>query len=639
MNRMLSASLIACSVAILGVAFTSCGEPASDSSYAPRAEGTLTFNRDIAPIIFDECSACHRPGGGAPFDLLSYSDVRSRSGQIAFVVEDRYMPPWLPKVGHVNFVGERSLSEDEIGMIAQWSDEGSKEGESSDLPTRPNWSKDWSLGKPDLVIELPEAFALPADGPDVYRNFVLNVELDKSVHVRALEFNPGNPLVVHHAFVLLDPTSTSRQLDGEAPGAGFGDLMNMELPETVINPGDGGFFHGWNPGKRAFPGYDDMSWPLDSSMDVVLQLHMRPSGKPEQVRPSIALYFADKLPARFPLVIGLRSAFLDIPAGDADYFFEEEYTLPADVDVLGILPHAHYIGKDLLGYAELPDGTRQELIHIEDWDFNWQGDYLYKEPVFLPKGTRIVQRYSYDNSSSNPRNPVSPPIRVRAGGSSLDEMGELWLQVLPRNPGDRALLQRDSRRSSLGSATRAAELELGVIENEMEREAMLALQKNPKDWEALLNMAKCRGFQNRQDEALTFALQSINAAPLEAEPHCMYGHLMIERDVELAFSHLLQAIQIQPTFANAHLSIGLAWKKRGYPLEAEQAFQKANQLSPKDPLPLFNLGVLAAEQGKLRKAVALLQRTLAIEPRFKPASNALARIRSRGQQGGNQSKR
>jgi tetratricopeptide (TPR) repeat protein len=609
-------------------AFTAVVLYGVSSGCEQRATGTLTFDKDIAPIVFENCSSCHRPGGGAPFSLLTYEDVRARSKQIAVVTGSRYMPPWLPTAGRGEFAGERTLSTDAIGRIAQWSQEGCKEGSAGDLPPVPKWPEGWTLGTPDLVLELPEAYELAADGSDIYRNFVLSVPLEKPVYVRALEFNPGNPRVVHHAFVFLDPTRESRRLDEESPEPGFGDLVSMALPDSVVNPGDDGFFNGWNPGTRPFRGYDDMAWPLDATNDVVLQLHLRPSGKTERVKPSIAFYFAEKAPTRFPLVIGLRSAFLDIPAGEANYSFEMHYTLPVDVDVLAILPHAHYIGKELQGLAELPDGTKEWLIHIADWDFNWQGSYRYEKPVFLPKGTRITQRYSYDNSSSNLHNPVSPPKRVRNGGSSLDEMGELWLQVLTRRREDREVLREHFTRCFVDGETRAAEAEIGLIADETERKALETLAKNPADWSALFDMARCRGRQNRIDEAIEYAKRAVEAAPNEAEPHCMLGHLLLGRPDALttAFDHLALAIKIDPKLAKAHIGMGLALKKRGNPAAAAQSFTTAHELTPEDPFPLFHLGVLAAEQGEVTKAVEMFEKALNVEPRFKPARDALDRI-------------
>jgi len=633
MRRALPRPQVLFTVGILCVVGSSCGGSTPDPSYVPRAEGTLTFTKDIAPIVYENCSSCHRPDGGAPFDLLTYEDVRTRSRQITSVTEDRYMPPWLPTVERGHFVGERVLSDDEIGMIAQWAQEGGQEGSPEDLPPAPTWPEGWTLGTPDLVLELPTAYELPAGGADVYRNFVLDVPLEQAVRVRAFEFDPGNAQVVHHALVRLDPTSRSRELDEESPEPGFGDLSNMEMPETVVNSGDGGFFHGWNPGMAPFRGYDDMSWPLDSTHDIVLQLHMRPSGKVEQVQPSVALYFAEKPPTRFPLVIGMRAANLDIPAGRKNYSFEKSYTLPVDVDVLAISLHAHYIGKELQGYADLPDGTRQWLIHVRDWDFNWQEEYRYQEPVFLPKGTRITQRFSYDNSSSNPRNPTIPPIRVRDGASSLDEMGEMWMQVLPRRAVDRAVLKQDHLRSYWGNETAELGQEYELFARELERNALRALEKNPADWLALLDMAKCRGSQNRFEEAIDYAQQALTVAPDEAETHCMLGHLLVGRDDERAIEHLSGAISLRPDLAKAHLLLGTAWKRRGLPDKAEQAFAAAHDHGPDDPMPLFQLGILAAEQGKTQRAIKMFQESLVVEPRFKPASDALVKIRGTGGQG------
>ena len=185
--------------------------------------------------------------------------------------------------------------------------------------------------------------------------------------------------------------------------------------------------------------------------------------------------------------------------------------------------------------------------------------------------------------------------------------------------------------SYLGGEFRATEREFDLTANEMEREALQALEKNPADWSALLNMAKCRGYQNRVDEAIEYTKRAITAAPNEAEPHCMLGYILLNRDDELgtAFYHLTEAVRIRPDFVKAHIGIGLAWKRRGQPARAEQAFATAHEIFPEDPLALFNLGVLAAEQGKIKRAVEMFQKTLRVAPRFKPASDALANIEGR----------
>jgi len=584
-------------------------------------EAALTFNKDIAPIIFESCATCHRPNGGAPFNLLTYSDVATRAGQIKVVTQSRYMPPWHPKAGRGEFAGNRALSADAIERIARWHAQGKVEGDPADLPPTPTWTKGWELGPPDLVLQLPEPYGLAADGPDVYRNFVLSVPLEQPVQVRTVDFDSGNPRVVHHAFILLDRTDKSRRLAAETPGQGFGNADSMNLPDTVAGPGDSGFFHGWNPGRRVFPGYDDMSWPLDASYDIVLQLHLQPSGKVEQVQPSIALYFAQQPPTRFPIVIGSRSAFIDIPPGERDFSFEISYTLPVDVDVLAVSPHAHYIAKDMQGFAILPSGETRWLIHIEDWDFNWQEDYRYKEPVFLPKGSRLTQRFTYDNSHLNPRNPANPPRRVRAGDGTFDEMGELWYQVLTRKPEDRAVLREDWVRFMQRIQTPTFEQELA--ENREKRKAL----------EALLTRAQADLPRERLDDAIEHAARAIRKWPDDPEPRYAVGRLMLQRankgDLKRACRRLARAIRMRPDFTAAHLALGRAWHKLGDLDKAQQAFELAHELEPSEAEPLYRLGLVAEARGDSVAALELFERALTIEPSHEPIRAALNRLRGK----------
>ena len=170
---------------------------------------------------------------------------------------------------------------------------------------------------------------------------------------------------------------------------------------------------------------------LEKETDLVLQIHMQRTGKTELLQPSIGFYFTNKPPAKAALLIGLLSQLIDIPPGEKNYVVERTFKLPVDVQVLGVMPHLHYLGKEVQGFATLPDGARKWLIFIKHWDFNWQGEFRYTKPVFLPKGSILTMRYTYDNSAENLRNPNHPPRRVTFGPQSTDEMGELWLQVLP----------------------------------------------------------------------------------------------------------------------------------------------------------------------------------------------------------------
>lgn len=396
-----------------------------------------TFATDIAPILYRQCVACHRPDGPAPFSLITYRDARDRAALIAAAVEARRMPPWLPDPGAVRFANERRLSNAQIALIGRWVEAGTPRGDGADLPDAPEFPDGWQLGEPDLVVELPE-YQAPRQGQDVYRNLVAPLPIQDTRYVTAVELRPGNPRVVHHARLMVDTTASSREMDARDPGPGFNGMDPMSHAMTP-----GGFFLGWTPGKVPMPGADDMAWPVEPGTDLVLQLHVRPNGQPEVIRPLMGFHFAPRPPARRPALIQFNWKAMDIPPGKRDYVVTDSYTLPVDVQVLSVYPHAHYLATVMEARAELPGGSARPLLRIKDWDFNWQDEYRYADPILLPRGSTITMRYVYDNSAGNPQNPNRPPKRVTYGSNSTDEMGDLVLQVLPRTPEDRDLLERD----------------------------------------------------------------------------------------------------------------------------------------------------------------------------------------------------
>jgi hypothetical protein len=404
------------------------------------AQSPVTFNRDVAPIVFSQCAPCHHPGEAAPFNLLSYNDVKIRARQIAAVTVTRYMPPWLPEPGYGHFAGERRLTDSQIALIQRWAEQGAPEGDPKFLPPAPRFGEGWQLGPPDLVLRMPQPYTLSATGTDVFRNFVISVPVTGTTYIKAFEIRPGNARVVHHANILVDRTGYSRRLEGRDGEPGY-DGMSLEVESDVFDPDSHFLF--WKPGNVPSVEPKGQAWTVDRGTDLILNMHLQPSGKPESIQPVIGLYFTKQAPSKHPMLIQLEhDAALDIPAGEKEFTVTDEFRLPLDVDVLCVYPHAHYLGKDLRAYATLPDGSRTWLIRIKHWDLNWQSVYRYSEPVFLPKGTVITMRYSYDNSAENFANPHSPPQRVRAGNRASDEMSHLWLQVLPRGPRDwRAILQ------------------------------------------------------------------------------------------------------------------------------------------------------------------------------------------------------
>jgi len=394
-----------------------------------RAEGP-TFSKDVAPILLKNCAGCHRPGEIGPFSLLSYKDAAKRADDLADVTVSHQMPPWKPEAGFGEFLDDRRLTDREIKTIADWSKAGAPEGNPKDLPATPNFPDGWQLGKPDVILEVPSPFDIPATGPDIYRCFVIPIPMDENKTVAAVEFRPGNRKVVHHALFFLDSTGAGRKKDESEPGPGYTSFGGPGITAT-------GILGGWAPGAlpRKLP--EGMGRMLRKGNDMVLQIHYHPDGKPEADQSLVGIYFT-KTPAR-QIVVGfpVRSRDIDIPAGESRHHVAaRSVPLPVDAQAVGVTPHMHYIGKEMKVVAETPDGKTIPLIWIKDWDFNWQGQYQYRSPVKLPKGTVIKLDAYYDNSADNPRNPSIPPKHVGWGEQTTDEMCLLGVQVIAENPGD-----------------------------------------------------------------------------------------------------------------------------------------------------------------------------------------------------------
>ncbi|MEJ2237627.1 MAG: hypothetical protein P8X82_04965 [Gemmatimonadales bacterium] len=415
----------------------SCTPKTQDvETFAAQPDGPISFTRDVAPIVFEHCATCHRPSGSAPFSVLSYQEIKDWAPLIADAVGQRRMPPWLPEPGFGSFVNERRLNGRQIAVIRRWVEQGAIEGDPADLPPAPRLGDDWQLGEPDLIVKVPP-YTLAAQGQEIYRNIVAPIPVAVPQYVRAVELRPGNAKAVHHARMMVDATESSRTLDAEDSIPGFD---GMDVMSHASNPQ--GFFVGWTPGKNAKLERGDLAWKLEPGTDLVLQLHLRPTGRREVIAAQVGFHFAELEPERSPALILLGSFDIDIPAGASNYLVTDYYELPVDVDVLSVYPHAHYLGKELQGFATLPGGKKEWLIRIMDWDFNWQDDYRYVEPIHLRKGTVLTMHYTYDNTSDNPQNPSQPPRRVVFGARSVDEMAEMAIQVLPRNRADLQILNR-----------------------------------------------------------------------------------------------------------------------------------------------------------------------------------------------------
>jgi tetratricopeptide (TPR) repeat protein len=532
---------------------------------AARAAAPPTFAQDIAPIVYQKCAPCHHPGEAAPFSLLTYADAKKRAAQIATVTRSGYMPPWLPERGYGEFAGERRLTAEEIRTIADWASTGAPESPVGAAPPPPEFTEGWQLGQPDLVLEAGSSFELPASGPDVYWNFIFTTGLATRRWVRAVEIRPGDRRLVHHANLLVDRMGSAR-LQEAAPGTGFPG-MDLVLMRSPFDP-DGHLLF-WKPGSTPSVEPDGLALRLDPGNDLVLNMHLQPSGKPEKVRPSIGLYFTGRPQTKFPLLVQLENdAALDIPAGARDFVVADDFRLPLDADILAVYPHAHYLGKLLEAWATLPDGSRKWLVRIPDWDPNWQAVYYYREPLFLPKDSTIHMRYHYDNSAANPRNPHDPPERVQAGNQASDEMGHLWLQILPRGAGDR-------RR----------ELQDAVIRHRLE--------KNPNDVVAHMNLGAIQ-------------LSRLNA--------------------QAAVTELRTAAQLDPNRPEIHNMLGLALATMGRNAEAIEQYALALRARPEYASARFNLATVLAKTGRTDEAVENLRRVLAANPEDAAATKRLAEV-------------
>ncbi len=402
------------------------------SMAASAAGNPPTFNRDIAPIVFGKCMACHREGEVAPFPLTNFVEVSRRSRQIVMVTERHIMPPWKPTDASGVFKDDRSLTDEQIALFKSWAENGKAEGDAADLPDAPEFPSGWHLGEPDMVVGLQEPFKVSAEGLDVYVHFVFPMDLKQDKYIQAVQVLPSNPRVAHHGVILLDGSGNARKLAAKQGGDHY---FNFGDPGFLTR----GFLPGFAPGQatrqRDASDSAGVGLTLKKGLDIVLQMHYHPTGRDETDQPRIGLYFTDEKPIRGPNIIGMANNDVDIPPGEKEFKRVDTYKLPVDFEVRDIWGHMHLLGKRMKVDAVLPDGEKRNLLLIDDWDFNWQDSYVYKEPFVLPKGTDIHAEWTWDNSAANPRNPYSPPRRVQWGPSSTDEMSGLIIGGITKNPG------------------------------------------------------------------------------------------------------------------------------------------------------------------------------------------------------------
>lgn len=416
--------------------------------------GPPTYAREIAPLLDAHCMSCHRPGQIGPFALETYEQARKRAADLAHVAAERRMPPWGAEPGYgPAFAHDRSLSDDEIALLGAWADAGAPEGDPKERPTRPTFSDGWAMGEPDLIIEMPEEFEVPASGADIYRCFVIPTELPRDVYVSGLEYRPGNPRVVHHILGYVDTTGEALRRDSEEPGPGYTCFGGPRI-ETLH--GDLG---GWAPGVEASELAEGVGRSLPKRAAVVMQVHYHPSGKVERDRSRIGLYFA-KSPVRqtFHWAAAANGEFRLEPGKPETWEVTARWTVPVDLQAWSVAPHMHLLGKDMTMTARLPDGRGVPLIRIGRWDFQWQQQYFFETPVDLPAGTVIEALAHFDYSRENPNNTfrgrAEMPV-ITWGEETTDEMCIGFIGVVKKGqdltrPGEADDLRRILDRSGGG---------------------------------------------------------------------------------------------------------------------------------------------------------------------------------------------
>lgn len=393
------------------LAFGICSLLAIGAGASGASNAKVTFSRDVAPIFYSRCVECHRAGEVAPMSLITYNEARPWAKAIKQKVVDRSMPPWLAAPSNDHFKNDRRLSQKEIDTIVAWADSGALKGNDEDLPAAPKFAQGWAIGKPDAVVSLDEEIPVPADGVIPYKYFTVQTNFNEDKWVQAAEIRAGNRKVVHHIIVFVQEPGVKNELSGEARGGRGAKLCGFAPGEQpkVFPPGTGRL--------------------IKKGSKLTFQMHYTPNGEATSDRSYIGLIFS-KTPVRKIALTGTATnARFVIPPGDGNYEVRSSWTATEDVRIIDLMPHMHVRGKDFTYTAVYPDGRSEVVLQVPKYDFNWQLLYQFKEPLFLPKGTRLDCVAHFDNSAKNKYNP-DPDKEVRWGDQTWEEMMIGWFDYV-----------------------------------------------------------------------------------------------------------------------------------------------------------------------------------------------------------------
>lgn len=396
------------------------------SIQSPEPVAAPTFDREVVRILQQNCQSCHHQGDVAPFPLMTYQDAVAHAADMKSVTGARIMPPWKPVDGCGVFDQARVLSQADIDTIARWVDAGSPQGNPADLPAPLNFDSGWVLGPPDLVASNAESYTPPASG-DMYRCFTMPAHTTEDKYVSAIDIHPGDRKTVHHVIAFIDTAGESEALDAADPRPGYTCFGGPGFTPKSL---DSATLGGWAPGSRPVMLPDDVALKLPANARIVLQVHYHPHDpNPLPDKTEIGIYYAKKAPQKLLRILPLANTTFTIPPGNSNY--EVSQVLPGlfvpNIHLYVIAPHMHLLGRKMTVNAYTPKGENKCLINIDDWDFNWQGLYRYKDPVAIPAGSTIEMNAFFDNSADNWRNPNNPPKPVSWGEATTDEMAIAFL--------------------------------------------------------------------------------------------------------------------------------------------------------------------------------------------------------------------
>lgn len=385
------------------------------------ARKDITYTKHVAPILQQRCQVCHRPGQAAPFALLTYEDAVKHARMLKEVTTQRRMPPWHADPRHGQFVNARRLTNQEIETLASWVDAGTPRGDNKDLPKPIDWVKGWSMGKPDVVLEMPQEFEVAAEGVLPYKHFTIDPGFKEDMWVEKAEARPGAASVVHHVVVYILKPGQNRPFD---------DQGNMNI------------LVGWAPGDLALNCPPQTGLRIPKGSKLMFELHYTPNGTAIKDRSKIGIIFHKKKPKYELFTNSFINESIRIPQRDPHYRAEASMRFRADARILSFVPHMHWRGKNYFYELIYPDGRKRALLSVPRWDFNWQSTYMFAEPIKVPKGSRLHAIAHWDNSRNNPYNP-DPNKEVRFGLQTWEEMMVGWCVYTWEHPDTPEKLARE----------------------------------------------------------------------------------------------------------------------------------------------------------------------------------------------------